>query len=86
MYPKMQFIYCFLKEWNLLYLRTWGEGGGGCIIPTLFSIQLYYYVIAIYKNMCNIYHIFVYVYIISLVVICFKQAFLYHGGYSILNV
>ena len=36
-----------------------------------------YNVIAIYTNVCNIYHIFVYVHIISLVVICFKLTFLY---------
>ena len=35
---------------------------------------------------CNLYHIFVYAHIIDLVVIWFKQIFLYHGGYYNLNV
>ena len=61
-------------------------GGWWPIIPTLLRLQVYHNVIAIYTNICNLYFIFVYVYIISLVVICFKQIFQCHGGYNILNV
>ena len=45
-----------------------GEGGGELwpIIPTLLSIQVYYYVTAIYTNICNLYYIFLYVNMISL--------------------
>ena len=39
---------------------------GWPIFQTLLGIQVYYYVIAIYTNICNLYHIFVYDYIISL--------------------
>ena len=55
-------------------------------MPALLSLQVYHNVIAIYTYICNLYFIFVYVYIISLVVICFKQIFQCHGGYNILNV
>ena len=45
-----------------------------------------YYNVYKYTNICNLYHIFVYAHMIYLVVICFKQIFLYHGGYHNLNV
>ena len=64
----MHVIYCYFERVELIKLECGGGGGGG-IIPTLLSIQVYYYVIAIYTNICNLYYIFLYVYIISLGII-----------------
>ena len=67
MYPKMHMhdiYWVFFKELiKLEYLE--GEGGGGGrlpIFPTLLSIQVYYYVIAIYTTIFNLYYIFVYMF------------------------
>ena len=86
MHPKMPVIYCFFKRVELIKFEDLGVGGGPlslhssvyrCTTMKLQSIQIFViYIISFY----------IYVHIIYLVVICFKQIFLYHGGYYNLNV
>ena len=71
--PKCILFIVILKEWNKLIL-----GGGGGKGPLSQHSQVYYYVIAIYTNICTLYYIFLYVYIISLGIIL--GIFLYHWG------
>ena len=69
MYSKMHVIYCYFERVEQIKLECGGGGGGWPIIPTLLSIQVYYYVIAMCTNICTLYYIFLYVYIISLDII-----------------
>ena len=75
----------FFEKVELVILEDLGGGGGDYSNIPQYTCALQY-VIAIYTLLCNMYYIFVHVYKISLVVICFMQIFLYHRGYYILNV
>ena len=77
-YPKTPVIYCSFERVELIKLEDLGMGH--------YLTTPQYIGVLLCNCICNLYHIFVYVHIIYLVVICFKQIFLYHGRYYNLSV